>query len=160
MSYLDDAKKKAAAEREAMSKKDDIVLRHPVMRDLEEISGIPGLVVNHVDFVTGDVVVSVVGNDTSFEGVLASLRFVDMVDRMVLQRADFKTGEITVRWFAQGATKLYANLNITKEEIDFIKKGQKIEAIKSVRSRTSLGLADAKNLVEEVTEELRKKGVL
>lgn len=142
------------------NKEDEIVLRHPMIHDLQEIAKINSLVIKHANFETGDIIVTVDGNATTFEGVMQSLRFIDMVDRMALQAVDFDTGEITVRWFPQGVTKVYANLGVSKIEIDLIKQGKKINAIKEVRQRTGMGLADAKNVVEAAAEELRRRGLI
>lgn len=142
------------------NKEDEIVLRHPMIHDLQEIAKIDSLSIKHANFETGDIIVTVDGNATTFEGVMQSLRFIDMVDRMALQAVDFDTGEITVRWFPQGVTKVYANLGVSKLEIDLIKQGKKINAITEVRQRTGMGLADAKNVVEAAAEELRRRGLL
>lgn len=139
---------------------DDVVLRHPIVHDLREISKIEGLVIKRADFETGDIVVVVTKNDTSFAGVMSSIMFIDMVDKTGIQAVDFETGEITIKWYPDGVTKVYANLNITKGEIELLKQNKKINAIKDVRLRTGLGLADAKTLVESAEYELRRRGII
>lgn len=47
-------------------------------------------------------------------------------------------------------------VKFTKQEIDYITTGQKINAIKSVRDRTGLGLKEAKDLVDAAVLRLEK----
>ena len=141
-------------------KNDELIFKHPVLADLRDISEIDRVKIKHADFNTGCIIVTIDGEDISFEGVMRSLRFVDLLEKMEVQAVDFETGEITVRWHPKGAPKMYAHLNISQAEIDSIKAGNKIYAIKLARARTGLGLADAKKLIEDAADELRRRGLL
>lgn len=136
------------------------VFKHPFIDDILELSKIERLTIRHADFVTGNVIIAVEGQQDSFNGILDSVRFVDMHDKMAIQSVDFETGEITVRWHPDGVEKLYFNMNVSKEEVEELKRGRKIDAIKACRRRTGMGLADAKSLIESAQDELRKRGVL
>lgn len=59
-----------------------------------------------------------------------------------LVRLDVSTGEVTLR-IAED------NTGFTPEEIDHMRNNRKINAIKCVRERLNLGLADAKIKVEQ-----------
>lgn len=141
---------------------EEFVIRHPIIHDLHEISKIERLEIKHVDFETGNIVVSVkeAPFPVTFDSVMQSIKFVDMIEQVALQTVDFETGRITIRWYPQGTTSVLGNLNISKEELNFLKAGKKVEAIKATRNRTGLGLVEAKNLVESVAEELRRRGLI
>lgn len=136
------------------------IFKHPFIDDIVAVSEVEGVEVRHADFNSGHVIVALKGQEMSFEGVVRSMRFIDLHDKMAIQKVDFETGEITVTWHPQGVEKVYMNLNVSKEEVEFLKLGKKINAIKECRRRTGLGLADAKRLIEAAQDELRTRGII
>lgn len=59
---------------------------------------------------------------------------------------DFSTGNINVR--IPAAKNGNGGNGLTEQEIGLCRQGRKIDAIKAVRERTGMGLADAKEFVE------------
>lgn len=136
-----------------------LINTHPMIKELEEISKIPGIEVKYVNFETGKITVSVKNQAKTFQGVMDSLKFVSMVERMSIHAVDFESGNIVVEWHPQGLT-FFPGGNLTAEEIKSLKAGKKIQAIKDIRQRTGLGLAESKKIADDGEQELIRRGVI
>ena len=129
-----------------MSKSQSIVEFSDMVEQLEEVGKISNIKVNHADFKTGHIIVSMEGSGppASFEDMMVRIKFVEMIDRLIVEDANFVTGEITIK-----VLKHSKEFEPTSEEVDLICRHQKIRAIKSVRARRQgITLGAAKTLVE------------
>lgn len=130
-----------------------------MVTQLEEVGAHERVHVRYANFEKGTIVISIEGADKTFKGMMDAVNFCRMTERMLIREVDFDRGEITIEWLEQGASKFWA-VGLTDEEVDMLRHGKKINAIKSVRERTPMGLADAKNFVEDAMVTLRQKGVI
>lgn len=114
-----------------------------ILKSLREIGEVEEIIVRHVDFENGDIIISISDTDNTFKGMMSAISFCALSRRMRIKSADFDTGEIKVNWLPNHP------YGLTPEEIELVKQNKKIDAIKAVRKRTDMGLADAKNHVEK-----------
>lgn len=141
--------------------KQNIIEKHPMITSLEEIAEHKELSIHAANFETGEITVKVKNTDSSsFHGMMKSVKFIDIIDRMSILFVNFESGEITVRWHDQDVLKVAGKYNITKDVIESVKNGRKVQAIKFHRENTGLGLVQAKEQVEALIEEMRKRGAL
>lgn len=141
--------------------KSDFYEKHPMISSLEEVAEHENLSIHAANFETGEIVVKVKNTGSgSFEGMMNSIKFVDIIERMSIVFADFNSGEITVRWHDEGVFKVAGKYNITKDVIEAVKNGKFIEAIKAHRFNTGLGLADAKSQVETLRQAMINRGII
>ena len=115
---------------------------------LAEIGKTDRVQVRHANFESKQIIISIEGEDTSFDGVMSAVNFCRMTDRMMVRAVDFDTGEITIEWLESNEKKLELVCGLSKKEIDYMQAGRTIWAIKAHRERTGQGLADSKNAVE------------
>jgi len=140
--------------------KENMFFRHPLIIDLEEISKIDRLTIKRVNFCTGEIVVTIDGCTPGYDGTMQSVRFLDLLDKVSIMSVDFSTGEITTKWYPQGTTKIYENLNLTREEADLVIASKKIEAVKLLRIRTGCGLKEAIDIVDNAKTEMRRRNMI
>jgi hypothetical protein len=128
---------------------------HPLIEKLEQLVEVKNIQVVSANFITEEVVVTFVEPCESFGDVIQRLKFCEMSKRLVIQRADFTTGNIAVKILDHDK-----DYDLTDEEIQFLKNNMLIKAIRSVRARRGLGLADAKKMVVAARERLKAQGSL
>lgn len=142
-----------------MNHKDNFInFPHPMIKNIKELRELSNFMITQADFKTGEIVLASKDADISDSALLDEIVFLDATDRASVEFVDFANGEITVRWLPKGIKKARAlnGWDITEEEIEMLQKKRKIDAIKSVRSRTNMGLTDAKNYVEKILETMNE----
>ncbi len=108
------------------------------------------------NFDTGDILITFVNQcQLTYEAIMQRIKFVEMTPRLLVREVDFETGVLTIQMLEHDK-----DIGLTDEEYDFVKRGMIINAIKSVRARLNLGLADAKHYVEDARDQLIKSGVI
>lgn len=122
-----------------------------IITALSEIGKSPKIKVHHVNFENERIIISVEGADTSFDGIMSAVNFCRLTERMLIKAVDFDTGEITIEWFPEEQAKYLriAACGLSGKEIEELKKGRKIHAIKAHRERTGMGLKDSKEAIEK-----------
>lgn len=120
---------------------------------LEEVGEVEQITVHHIDFTSGDLIISINSNEKDFDGIMDSVKFCAMNKRITIKSVDFDNRKIKIQWLPD------LKYDLTQEEINCILNNRKIAAIKLVRERRQIGLADAKHLVERHWEVIRQQGV-
>jgi len=137
-----------------------------MIEKINKIGNIPQIKIVSVDFVSQQILVmtealynkKILGLPPSFKDVMESVEFLRISDNFAIRHVNFLTGEILTEWYENSDNKLVL-ADMTQKEIDLLRNGQKIMAIKAVRERTGLGLADAKHMTDaaEALMRLTKK---
>lgn len=110
----------------------------------------------HANFETGDIKIDFTEEcKGDFKSVLDRIKFVEMSPRLKVKSADFKTGNLVIHVLDHDK-----DTGLNDKELDLLRRNKTIEAIKSVRARKRVGLADAKRYIEDCKEKLIKKGIL
>lgn len=122
---------------------------------LEHLAQMKEIKVLHADFTNEEVVIAFTESCTSFQDMMHRIKFCEMSPRLIVKRANFETGQVTVE-----ITDVDKTWNLSREEIEAVKANRKIEAIKLYRERTGVGLADAKNFIENAIDKLRARGII
>lgn len=82
--------------------------------------------------------------EQAIQAMLANGKYAHARDTIdVLERVDKILNDKSIQYTASNV-----DVRFTTNEVELIKAGQKISAIKEVRTRTSMGLKEAKDLVE------------
>lgn len=135
---------------------DELIKFPDMVKKLEHLGQQDKIKVLHADFETGDVTITFNEPcEINFDSVMDRIKFVEMSPRLKVRHVDFEQGYLTV--VVLDADK---DCGLTSEEIDHLKRGKIIAAIKSVRARTGWGLADAKRHTEDARDKLIKQGVI
>lgn len=132
-----------------------IIKFHPMVDRLEHLAQMKEIKVLHADFTTEEVTITFSEPCTSFQDMISRIKFCEMSPRLIVRKANFETGQVTVVIKDTDKTG-----DLSREEIEALRAGRKIEAIKLYRVRKGVGLADAKNHIEATAEKLYARGVL
>jgi len=140
-----------------------------MMNALEKIGQIKQLKIQSADFDTLNVVVifdtisekKKLNKDyePTYEDMIGSINFCRIADNFLVKKADFITGELTIQWVETAEEKVIFQ-HLTHNEINLLKRHQKIECIKSIRNRLNIGLADAKNLMDTAYTHMVNTGLI
>jgi ribosomal protein L7/L12 len=123
-----------------------------MIKRLEYLEKNPKIKVLHANFKTEEIIVSVGDKAGSYKDMMARIKFVELAERLEVIKVDFESGEITINVLDHDKNEI-----LTPGEMDEVKRGRPIVAIKSVRQRTNAGLKDAKDIVDEYREKIKQE---
>jgi hypothetical protein len=140
-----------------------------MMNALDKIGQIKQLKLQTADFETMNIVVimNTISSkrkenkdfEPAFEDVMGSINFCRLADNFLVRKANFVTGELTLQWVETAEEKVIFQ-NMTQNEVNLLKRHQKIECIKSIRNRLNVGLHDAKVMMDIAYEHMLINGII